>query len=136
MRAHLHYTSVAYVIDMWGLCTVEIATKGNTDGINPIYGLDCSPCYAELRPDFFHVVAPLIRREPAFGSREEVIGSVWQSGSIGRYVDFAEFAGGPRVAPADPAGGVIRAQGAWVSGARRRPKPGFVIEYPFEGDPG
>lgn len=130
------YTEAA-IIDMWGLCNVTIATRGTTERVNPIYGRTCPSCYPELEPEFFHVRVPIVRGKDSFRSHGEVVGAVWQSDTIGRYLDFhRDFV----------AGRVGRASGidaAWFlerrkPGARYEARPvgdGVVVEYPFETSP-
>ncbi len=86
------YFTDAEVIDMWGLANREIALRGTTDGVNPIWGRTCPPCYAGLKPDFFHV--PTIQKGDAYASEGAVIRAVWQSKAIGKYVDFHAFVAG------------------------------------------
>jgi len=81
------YFTHAYVIDMWGLCNATISTRGNSLGIQPMYGRTCHACYAELHPDYFHTEMPWLRERDAFVSYAAVVNAVWQLDSIGRYLD-------------------------------------------------
>lgn len=81
-----YYTDAA-IIDMWGLCNAMIATRGNADGIRPMYGRTCHACYPELGPDYFHTETPWLRAADALGSHEAVLHAVWQMDSIQRYLD-------------------------------------------------
>ncbi len=82
------YATKATVIEMWGLCNKDIALKGNTEGIVPIYGKTCVPCYADFQPDYFHVVVPLLRDRNAFRSKHQVIGQIFQGWAIDRVIDL------------------------------------------------
>jgi hypothetical protein len=132
------YFTDGAVIEMWGLANATIAMRGGTQGIQPMYGKTCPECYPELQPEYFHVMEPLLRHEPAFASADEVIANVWQTDTIGRHVDFkADFAVGRVFQPATneslyflqrrdtglPARGIVTSDG-------------FVIDYPFETVPG
>lgn len=128
-----YYTHAA-VIEMWGLANATIATRGNTEGVWPFYGRTCPSCYPELRPDYFHVTQPLVRREPAFSSADEVINNVWQTDTIGRYIDIkATFAVGRAYRPetGEALYFLQRRDGAF-SPARRTTPRGLVVDYPFE----
>ena len=80
------YGTDASVIEMWGLANREIALRGNTDGINAIYGKTCVPCYAEFQPDYFHSVTPLLRGEHDFRSVGQLIGQIFQGRAIDRVI--------------------------------------------------
>lgn len=127
------YTDGA-LIEMWGLANAAIATRGTSDGVNPIYGRTCPACYAELDPEYFHVSIPLVRPEPAFQSASEVIASVWQHGTIGKYVDLAKnFAVGRVVRPATKeALYFLQKRSTVASFAERKTPNGFVVSFPFE----
>lgn len=129
------YFTDASIIEMWGLANRAIATRGTPDGVQPVYGKTCPPCYAELDPDFFHAEYPLVFPHARFGSPAEVLAAVWQSDTIGKYVDLANgFAVGRLVNESRPDEGLyfLEKRGAAFSPKRRSPAPGFVIEYPFE----
>ena len=81
------YYTDAYVIDMWGLCNATISTRGNTDGIHPMYGRTCHACYPELHPDYFHTEFPWLRAPDAFLSHGSVVSAVWQMDRIIRHLD-------------------------------------------------
>ncbi len=81
------YTEAA-IIDQWGLCNAEIALKGGTQGINPIYGKSCAECYATLDPDYFHVVVPIVRDRDAFTNQQQVIQNVFQGPDIDRVIQL------------------------------------------------
>ncbi len=127
------YTDAA-VIDMWGLCTPEIALRGGTVGINPIYGKECALCYAELDPDYFHVMVPIVRAEDSFRSKEQLLSAVFQGPRIDRVIGLRNnFAVGRVREPAT-------ARALWFFERRREhrelrprhPRPGVIIDYPFE----
>ena len=73
------YTDGA-LIEMWGLANATIATRGDTEGVLPIYGKTCAACYPELQPEYFHVMQPMVRKESptehAFKSTDDVIANV------------------------------------------------------------
>lgn len=121
----------ARVIDMWGLNNAAIALRGTTEGVNPIWGKTCPSCYAEFPIDYFHTYPD--RRSANVRSRADVIAAVWQSDSIGRFVDFSAFAAG-RVTDRS-SGRVVyflerrRPERSLVT---REPVPGVVIDYPFD----
>ncbi|MBN2576581.1 MAG: hypothetical protein JXP73_18600 [Deltaproteobacteria bacterium] len=81
------YFTDAHVIDMWGLCNATIATRGNADGVRPMFGRTCHACYPELRPDYFHIETPWLRSPNAFASHADVVKAVWQADAIQRYLD-------------------------------------------------
>jgi arabinofuranosyltransferase len=129
----LAYYTEANPIEMWGLCNAMIATRGNTERVTPIYGRTCPSCYPELHPEFFHVGQPLVREVEAFRSHADVVRNVWQTDTIGRYIDFnRDFVSGRIV-------DLRRGKAAWFLELRkpgskfapRSPAPGLRIEYPF-----
>jgi arabinofuranosyltransferase len=125
------YFTDAAVIDMWGLCNEEIAHHGTTDGVVPIWGRTCPPCYARLAPDFFHVqfMQPLDK----YPDHKSVVNAVWQSDTIGKYVDFGQFAAG-RAVDLDTHNAIyfLERRRAGANYAPRRPASDVLIEYPFE----
>jgi hypothetical protein len=127
------YTEGA-LIEMWGLANSTIATRGDTERVNAIYGKTCAACYPALDPEYFHVREPLVRAEPAFSSAEEVIAAVWQTDTIGRYIDFQKsFVVGRVVRPAtSEALYFLQKRSPGLSVAERRTANGFVISYPFQ----
>ena len=127
------YTDGA-LIEMWGLANATIAVRGDASGINPIYGKTCPACYPELQPEYFHVLHPMLRPLAAFTSSDQVIDNVWQTDTIGRYIDFrAEFIAGRVLRPGtDQALYFLQKR---VPGVKLAPHPtadGFLVEYPFE----
>jgi hypothetical protein len=128
-----YYTEGA-VIEMWGLANATIATRGNTEGVRPIYGKTCPACYPELQPEYFHVMQPMVRREPAFSSANQVIANVWQTDTIGRYIDFkATFAVGRALSPqTGEALYFLQKRDGGFSPARKTTGRGLVLDYPFE----
>jgi hypothetical protein len=131
------YTDGA-LIEMWGLANATIATRGDTEGVLPIYGKTCAACYPELRPEYFHVMQPMVRKESptehAFRSTDDVIANVWQTNTIGRYIDFkATFAAGRVYRPAtNEALYFLRKRDASFAPTSKTTATGFVIDYPFE----
>ena len=81
------YFTDAYIIDMWGLCNSTIATRGNVDGVRPMFGRTCHACYPELHPDYFHIAMPWLRSPDAFASHADVVNAVWQADAIQHYLD-------------------------------------------------
>ena len=126
------------VIEMWGLANATIATRGDTEGVQPFYGKTCAACYPELQPEYFHVVVPMVRKEspksPAFTSTDSVIANVWQTNTIGRYIDFkAGFVAGRVSRPAtNEALYFLRKRDPGFSPTPRTTTTGFVVDYPFE----
>jgi hypothetical protein len=127
-------TTEGSLIEMWGLANATIATRGTTERINPIYGRTCPDCYRQLDPEYFHVVAPLVRPEPAFSSPAAVIANVWQTDTIGRTIHFeSEFLVGKVVRPAThEALYFLQKRSTAASLAPRTTAAGFVVSYPFE----
>jgi len=82
------YGTDAHVIEMWGLANREIALRGNTDGINAIYGKTCVPCYKEFDPDYFHWITPLLRAPDAIRSKNQLIGQIFQGRALHQVLDF------------------------------------------------
>jgi len=130
----LAYYTDAAPIEMWGLCNAIIARRGGLEGVQPIFGRTCPECYPELSPEFFHVMAPITRELHAFKSHQEVVKNVWQTDTIGRYLNFErDFVSGRVMA-------LARDQAVYFL-ERRRPVSryfprsvyrGVVVDYPFE----
>ncbi len=127
------YFTDAAPIEMWGLCNATIATRGGHEGVRPIYGRTCPECYPELQPEYFHVVTPLLRDAQALKSHREVVNNVWQTGTIGRYLNFdRDFVSGRVLVPATK-------QALWFLQKRQsdvtympRPVGQQLVDYPFE----
>lgn len=122
----------AQVLDMWGLCNKEVALRGNTNGINPIYGLTCPSCLAEQQPDFF-LTMTWPKPSTSFKNHASVVANVWQGDQIGRYLDFQNDYVTGKVTN-------IKNQTTAYFLERRRPEkifqtrypdPNIKIEYPF-----
>ncbi len=128
------YATHATIIEMWGLANADIALHGTTDGVQPVYGKTCPACYPALDPQYFHVMDPLVRDEHAFSSRGQVLANVWQTDTIGRYIDFDRtFAVGRVLRPAThQALYFLEKRGPRFSPARRDTGDGYVVDYPFE----
>lgn len=125
----------AQLIDMWGLCNADIALNGGIVGINPIYGKECSACYARLDPDYFHIGVPMVRSEHAFRDLPGVLANVFQGQAIDGVIQIRKKFAAGRV--------VIEGTGRalWFLERRRpdlplvtrRPRSGVRVDYPFEG---
>ena len=125
------YFTDASIIDMWGLANEEIAHHGNVDTVDSIWGRTCPACYAKFSPDFFHVKTsgPI----DSYRDRQSVVDAVWQSDTIGRYVDFSQFAAG-RVIDLKLQRAVyfLERRHAGSDFGSRKPAANVFIEYPFE----
>jgi hypothetical protein len=128
------YYTEASLIEMWGLCNVDIALRGDIRGINPIYGKTCVECYREFDPEYFHVRTPIVRQPNAYANHREVVRDVFQGPAIDRVIDLRHNYVTGRVL--DPS-----AKRALFFLEKRRPgkrfipqtRPGgFVVDYPFE----
>ncbi len=128
------YATDAAIIEMWGLANADIALHGTPDGVQAVYGKTCPACYPALDPQYFHVVDPLVRDDHAFSSRGEVLANVWQTDTIGRYIDFDRtFAVGRVLRPAThQALYFLEKRGPGFSRAPRDTHDGYVVDYPFE----
>ena len=130
------YFTDGAIIEMWGLANATIATQGNHKGVQPIYGKTCPSCYPELQPEYFHVAEPLLRREPAFASADEVIANVWQTDTIGQHIDFkTNFVVGRAFRTATNESLYFLKRRDKVFPAEGPTSDGFVIAYPFEPAP-
>jgi arabinofuranosyltransferase len=128
-----YYTDAA-VIEVWGLANATIARRGGTERVNPIFGRTCPECYPELDPEYFHVLMPIVRPVSALGSAADVIREVWQTDTIGRYIDFPRAFAAGRIVD-------LRTREAVYFLEKRRPgtpprarvlDERFAVEYPFE----
>ncbi len=128
-----YYTDAA-PIEMWGLCNAAIARRGGTERVNPIYGRTCPECYPALGPQFFHVMVPIVRNLAAFRSHFEVVASVWQTDTIGRYMDFSRgFVTGRAMVPAhNQAVYFLEHRSPGASYRPRQVNDAVTIDYPFE----
>jgi hypothetical protein len=128
-----YYTNAA-PIEMWGLCNAAIARRGGTERVNPIYGRTCPECYPALGPQFFHVMVPIVRDLAAFHSHFEVVASVWQTDTIGRYMDFSRgFVTGRAMVPSqDQAVYFLEHRTPGASYRPRQVNDTVTIDYPFE----
>lgn len=84
------YDTRATVIEMWGLANRDIALRGNTEGVAPIYGKTCVPCYHEFEPDYFHSIVPLLRGSSDFRSRRQLIQQIFQGPAIDREIGLSK----------------------------------------------
>jgi arabinofuranosyltransferase len=128
------YFTEAKVIDMWGLANLTIAREGTTDGVNPVFGKTCPPCYLDFDPDYFHVNFPLIRAADALADQRAVTKAVWQSNTIGRYLNFdRDFVAG-RIIDLRTRAGLffLERRRPGKRFAPRAPAPDLVVDYPFE----
>lgn len=128
------YYTQATPIEMWGLCNATIARRGTSVGVEPIYGKTCPECYAKLNPEYFHTFMPVVRGPTEFLKHADVVRAVWQSDTIGRYVDMMRgfVTGRVRDARFETAAWFLekRSRG-WRPHPRVTPG-GFLVEYPFE----
>jgi hypothetical protein len=128
----------AQVIDMWGLCNADIALRGNTEGILPIYGKACAQCYADIEPDYFHVVVPLVRPPDAFQNIRQVIDQVFQGRAIDRYLHLEKNYAVGRVrdtSSAQRAFWFLERRRSEAPLVPRQPAPTIRVDYPFERVP-
>ena len=128
------YYTDADPIEMWGLCNAAIATRGGTERVNPIYGRTCPECYPALDPQFFHVWVPLVRGLQSFHSHAEVVASVWQTDTIGRYLDFQRgfVSGRAMIASRDEAVYFLERRRPGTTYRPRTVTAAVTIDYPFE----
>jgi arabinofuranosyltransferase len=127
-----YYTDAA-PIEMWGLCNALIATKGTIEGINPIYGKTCPRCYVKLDPEMFHANMPMVRPLNGLASHAAVLAEVWQTNTIGQYLDFQrDFVSGRVIQPAQNRAVFflerLRPQGRYTP---RQVADGTFVDYPF-----
>jgi hypothetical protein len=124
----------AEIIDMWGLCNADIALNGGAEGINPEYGKECSKCYAQLQPDYFHVVVPIVRSVNSFSNVHQVIGEVFQGRAIDRVIDLTHKYAVGRVVEESTGRALwfLERKRASMPRQRRNVAPGIRVEYPFE----
>jgi hypothetical protein len=123
----------ALIIDQWGLCNEDIALHGGINGIMPIYGKECSACYARLKPDYFHTFVPITREEHSFQSVPQIIDNIFQGPAIDKVIPLHLFAAGRVVEEAS-------GRTLWFLERRRpelpietrRPRAGIRVDYPFE----
>jgi hypothetical protein len=114
----------AALVEMWGLANADIARNGTTSGVNPIYGKTCPACYARLKPDFFHVMYPLLRPADSFKSHDEVVRAVWQHETIGVHVKRKS---------SDEALFLLKRRGVELV---KEPSGDFVVDRPFSASAG
>ena len=125
----------AAIIDMWGLCNATIAVRGNAEGIQPMYGKTCVPCYVELRPTYFHTITPLVRARDSFRGQGQIIDEIFQGPALDRVIDLRHAFAAGRVTE------LSTGRTLWFLERRRRnfplgprvPRPGWMVDYPFEG---
>jgi hypothetical protein len=124
----------AEVIDMWGLCNADIALHGGTNNINPIYGKECAACYARLKPDYFHVGVPFLRKEDAFHNMSDVLTNVFQGAAIDHVINLRRnFAVGRVVQEATGKTlWFLERRRAELPLAPRKVAPDIRVDYPFE----
>ena len=126
----------AYVIDMWGLCNADIALQGGTDGINAyyaIYGKVCPRCFGALKPDYFHVTNPLVRKENEFTSLDQVLNQVFLGVDIDRYIGIKRHFAVGRVLESETgrAFWFLERRRAELPLVPRTPAAGIRVDYPF-----
>jgi hypothetical protein len=124
----------AAIIDMWGLCQKDIALRGGARGINPIYGKECAECYADIEPDYFHVVVPIVRGPEAYHSIEEIVRDIFQGPAIDRVIDLKRNYVVGRVVDDEEQKALwfLEKRRLGLDLVSREPAPGISIDYPFE----
>jgi hypothetical protein len=127
------YTDAA-IIDMWGLCTADIALNGGTAGVNPIYGKSCAECYRRLDPEYFHVMIPIVRTRDAFTNQHQVIQNIFQGPEIDHQIDLRhKFVTGRLEQRATGRTlWFLERRRPGLSYEPRSPAPGLQIDYPFQ----
>jgi hypothetical protein len=127
------YFTQATPIEMWGLCNATIATRGNAAGVNPIYGRTCPSCYPDLQPEYFHTMQPLVRAPDAFARHQDVVRAVWQTDTIGQYMDIIGGFVSGRVVDVRNHRAVwfLERRRAGASVRARHISDEFRVEYPF-----
>lgn len=130
----LAYYTRSNPIEMWGLCNATIALRGDTRGVQPMYGKTCPACYPELDPEFFHVMVPLVRAPDAFRRHVDVVRAVWQTDTIGRHMDITGGFVSGRVVDRYRRRALwfLEKRGVSPSLSPRTVGERFVVEYPFE----
>ena len=78
----------ANTIEMFGLCNEDIALKGNTHGINPVFRKTGLDCYLAFNPDDFHANRPFLRPLDAFKNQAQMIKAVFQGKALDRVLDL------------------------------------------------
>lgn len=127
------YFTEATVIEMWGLCNVDIALRGNTDGVASIYGKTCIPCYEEFQPDYFHANVPLARPADSIKSLDGVIAEIFQGEALDRVLDFRRNYVAGRVVDTSTNLAFYFLERRRPNHAleTRRPAAHIVVQYPF-----
>ncbi len=124
----------ATIIDQWGLCNEDIALNGGMEGINSIYGKECSECYARINPDYFHLIVPIVRSPKAIRSPIEAVSQIFQGWAIDRVIGLRQNFAVGRVVEEDSERTVwfMEKRRPGIPLVPRRPAPGIMIDYPFE----
>jgi len=126
------YFSDADVIEMWGLCNKDIALRGTTQDINPIYGKTCIPCYREFEPVYFHINTPLARPVDEIKKQSDVVAAIFQGHALDKELDFkSNYVTGRVVNQDGLAFYFLERRRPGESFEPRHPAPGIVVEYPF-----
>jgi hypothetical protein len=130
------YYTEASVIEMWGLCNRDIALRGNVEGINPIYGKTCIECYRRFKPDYFHVMTPVVRDADALRSHDEVVAEVFQAPALERvlHLQTRYATGRVREIGSRRALFFIEKRRRGIPLVPRKASAHFVVDYPFEPD--
>jgi arabinofuranosyltransferase len=124
----------AEIIDMWGLCNADIALRGNAEGINPEYGKACADCYAQLQPDYFHVIVPIVRSTNSFSNIQQVIDAVFQGRAIDKVINLQRNYAVGRVVESETGRTLwfLERKRSGILRRRRVVAEGTYVEYPFE----
>jgi hypothetical protein len=127
------YFTEATVIEMWGLCNVDIALRGNTEGVASIYGKTCIPCYKDFQPDYFHANVPLARPAGSITNMDGVIAEIFQGNALDRVLDFRRnyVAGRVLDTSTNLAFYFLERRRPDITLVARRPAAHILVEYPF-----
>jgi hypothetical protein len=125
----------ARIIEMWGLCNEEIALRGNTQGVNAIYGKTCIDCYEKWKPIYFHANQPMMRPVDDIKDFDALVNQVFQGGALDRVLDFRKNYVAGRVVNtrSKKAFYFLERRRPNVSFEARRPARNIVVEYVFPG---
>jgi hypothetical protein len=128
------YYTEASVIEMWGLCNRDIALRGNVEGINPIYGKTCVECYRRWKPDYFHVMTPIVRDAGALHSHDQVVREIFQGDALDRVLHLRKRYATGRVLQTGSRRALffIERRRRGIALVPRKARGRFSVDYPFE----